>query len=873
MNTPKKPAARSAVVAILALIGSMIAVVLAATPAAASHYRANQLTWHAGGAANQVEFHLTGSWRCSFYIDPCTFAPGDVVTSQYIDTGDGEAVVVEMTAVTVDPVNDVVTAEGHAVHTYAAAGSYVASSSDCCRLSSSDGHMNNGDGEIRYETLVDLSKTSASPVGLVPPIVDCPVESTCTFSVPASDPDSQPMKWRLATDLEAGGSAGAFTQPAGATIAATTGLYTWDTRGADLATSGSTFYSTQVMIENVVGGVVVSRAAVDFFIRLGSNSTNAQPVFTSPTPANGAVLNAVLGTPFSFTVAASDPDAGDVVTPSAIGLPGGATFAPTPGNPASGTFSWTPNAVGDHNVTLLAADDKGLGAVPRTVTIRVTSTNPPPVVDAGPDRSGPNRSEVTLDGTVTDTEPVTTKWTATPLSGVPTGATCTFANPNAVDTTVSCTSAGTWTLTLTADDGTNPPVSDTAVLTLTNPAPLVDAGADRSGANSTAISLDGTVTDTEPVTTKWTATPLSGVPTGATCTFANPNAVDTTVSCTSAGTWTLTLTADDGTNPPVSDTATLTVTNPAPDVDAGTDRTGVEGSPIALDATVGDTEPVTTTWKATAGANVDAGASCTFADPGAVDTTVRCTDDGTWTLELTGDDGVNPKVSDTLVLTVTNAAPGVSITAPAAGTTTPTGTAVSLSATTTDAGSNDTRTCSIAWGDGTSGAGTMTGGTCTGSHTYTAAGTPTISVTVTDDDGGSTTATRSITVTATTPPPPADALKVTGGGWLDEGRDKARFGFVAKSSGAGYRGKITVRVHGDRFKGTTVSSLAVSGRTATWSGTGRWNGKKGYTFSAEATDHRRKGKKDKLVIKVKDARGTVVLSLGGQLTKGQITIH
>ena len=783
MNTPTKPAARRAVVAVLALIGSMIAVVLGATPAAASHYRANQLTWHAGGAANQVEFHLTGSWRCSFYIDPCTYAPGDVVTSQYIDPGDGGFVEVEMTAVAVDPANDVVTAEGHAVHTYAAPGAYVASSSDCCRLSSYDGHMNNGDGEIRYETLVDLSKTSASPVGLVPPIVDCPVESTCTFSVPASDPDSQPMKWRLATAEEAAGDFGTFTQPTGATVDANSGLYTWDTRGAALAESGSTFYSTQVMIENVVGGVMVSRAAVDFFIRLGSNSTNAQPVFTSPTPANGAVLNAVLGAPFSFTVAASDPDATDVVTPSAIGLPTGATFTPTPGNPAGGTFAWTPNVVGDHNVTLLAADDKGLGAVPRTVTIRVTSTNPPPVVDAGPDRSGPNRSEVTLDGTVTDTEAVTTKWTATPLSGVPAGATCTFANPDAVDTTVSCTSAGTWTLTLTADDGTNPPVSDTAVLTLTNP---------------------------------------------------------------------------------------------APDVDAGPDKAGAEGSTITLDATVGDTEPVTTTWKATAGAGVDAGASCTFADPGAVDTTVRCTDDGTWTLELTGDDGVNPPVGDTLVLTVTNAAPGVTITAPAAGTTTPTGTVVALSATTTDAGSNDTRTCSIAWGDGTSGAGTMTGGTCTGSHTYAAAGTPTITVTVTDDDGGSTTATRSITVTATTPPPPAEELKVTGGGWLDEGRDKARFGFVARSNGTGYRGKITVRVHGDKFKGTTVTALSVSGKTATWAGTGRWNGKNGYSFSAEATDHGkkgRKGKKDKLVIKVKDARGKVVLTLGGQLTKGQVTIH
>ena len=101
-----------------------------------------------------------------------------------------------------------------------------------------------------------MSATSASPIGLVPPIVDCPVEAVCAFSVPASDPDNQPMRWRLATGVEAGGFVGGFTQPAGAAIDAATGVYTWDTHGALLASSGSTFYSTQVMIENVVGGNV-----------------------------------------------------------------------------------------------------------------------------------------------------------------------------------------------------------------------------------------------------------------------------------------------------------------------------------------------------------------------------------------------------------------------------------------------------------------------------------------------------------------------------------------------------------------------------------------------------------------------------------------
>jgi hypothetical protein len=873
---------RRALVALLAVVGSLVAVTLGTTaPAAASHYRANQLTWHAGAAPNAVEFHLSGSWRCTFFADPCDVAPGEVVTTEYVDPGDGAGYVeVEMLVVSVDVANDVVTADGHATYTYGAPGAYVASSSGCCRLSSFNGHLNNGDGDIRYETLVNLPATSASPVGLVPPIVDCPVEAVCTFSVPASDPDNQPMRWRLATAEEASGYDGGFTQPSGASIDATSGLYTWDTRGAELAPTGSTFYSTQVMIENVVAGTVVSRTAVDFFIRLGSNSTNAQPVFVSPTPANGAVIAASVGAPMSFQVAAQDSDATDVVTPSVLGAPSGATFTPTPGNPATGTFSWTPTAVGDVNVTLLAADDKGLGAVPRTVTIRVTDVpNPPPTVDAGPDKSGTNRVAVSLDGTVTDTEPVTTKWTATAPAGAPAGASCTFGDANAVDTTVTCTAGGAWTLTLTADDGANPPVSDSMKLTLANPSPTVDAGPDKSAANRAEVTLDGTVTDNDPTTTTWTATPLSGVPSGATCTFANAKAVDTVVTCSAAGVWTLTLTADDGVNPPVSDSMKLTVTNPSPVVDAGANVSGAEGTAISLNATVTDTEPVSTAWTATAGAGVDAGATCAFANPGAVDTTVTCTDDGTWTLTLTGNDGTNPAVSDTTTLTVANAAPTVSITAPAAGAATTTGTAVSLSATTGDPGSNDTRTCAIGWGDGSSSSGTMASGTCTGSHTYTTAGSRTITVTVTDDDGGTATATRSLTVNTPTPPPPPppppadEKAKVTGGGWLKDGRDKIRFGFVAKSTGSAYRGKITVRTPDGKLKGTTVSDLSVSGRTATWKGTGKWNGKKGCTFVVDVKDPKGKKTQDTFAITVKDAKGKVVLKVGGPIKKGQVTIH
>ena len=88
----------------------------------------------------------------------------------------------------------------------------------------------------------------------------------------------------------------------------------------------------------------------------------------------------------------------------------------------------------------------------------------PPTVSAGPDVSGVEDTALALDGTVTDADPeetVTTAWSAVA------GATCTFANAASVDTTVTCTEPGTYTFTLTANDGVNAAVSDSVVVTVT----------------------------------------------------------------------------------------------------------------------------------------------------------------------------------------------------------------------------------------------------------------------------------------------------------------------------------------------------------------------------------------------------------------------
>ncbi|MGZ5380056.1 MAG: hypothetical protein ACXWD8_19370, partial [Mycobacterium sp.] len=349
---------------------------IAPNPVAATHNRAAQLTW-VRATGTTADFEYTASYRGSYFGNP---GVGDTVIDATVCYGDAVCDTPPLTVVAVDSANDVIRVEGEFSHTYAASGPYTAYAEGCCRLSGSDGHINNPDDTFRVESIVDFGGTTASPHSTIPPIVDCPLDATCTFSVPAVDPDGQGLRFRLATTAEAGGF---FVQPGppdatnSAAINATTGVYSWNTTGATLAASGDTFYSTQIVVENVVGSTVVSKIGVDFFIRLTDQaSTNQPPVFVAPTPSDGTVYNVTVGQSVLFDVEATDPDTGDTVTLGIIGKPTDATFTSTPGNPATGSFSFTPTAVGSYAMNLTAQDQAGRGAVPRSVTINVTQGGP-----------------------------------------------------------------------------------------------------------------------------------------------------------------------------------------------------------------------------------------------------------------------------------------------------------------------------------------------------------------------------------------------------------------------------------------------------------------------------------------------------------------
>jgi PKD repeat protein len=217
------------------------------------------------------------------------------------------------------------------------------------------------------------------------------------------------------------------------------------------------------------------------------------------------------------------------------------------------------------------------------------------------------------------------------------------------------------------------------------------------------------------------------------------------------GFYTVTFTVEDDDGGVGSDTTTVTVENAAPVVDAGPNRTTTEGVAVSItstftDAGVNDTHTATIDWgDGTAADTIDPAVSPltgshTYVDNGDYTVTVTVTDN---------DGGVG---SDTLMVTVNNAAPVVDAGADQTADEGDADNPVAISATFTDLGANDTHTATIDWGDGTA-ADAVDPATSpvTGSHVYADNGDYTVTVTVTDNDGDSGSDTLVVTVSNVDP--------------------------------------------------------------------------------------------------------------------------
>ena len=252
--------------------------VLASTVFYDTHFRFGHITWKQV-AGNTVEFEFIVGFRRSFPF-PCRNANlGDVCSfggSGRLRFGDGASVTPNYTIIGVDVANDWLLGRASVQHTYPGPGPFTVFNATCCRISPPR-HINNPNRFWRVEAIVNLNGgNTGNPKSLLPPIVDCPQDAVCRFTVAASDPDGHTIRFSKTSPASAWGSSNlkhpgepGSGAPNLATIDPNTGIYSWDTTGATLNAGGETLYSTQVTIEDLdAQGNVTSKSAIDFFIRL-----------------------------------------------------------------------------------------------------------------------------------------------------------------------------------------------------------------------------------------------------------------------------------------------------------------------------------------------------------------------------------------------------------------------------------------------------------------------------------------------------------------------------------------------------------------------------------------------------------------------------
>jgi len=193
-------------------------------------------------------------------------------------------------------------------------------------------------------------------------------------------------------------------------------------------------------------------------VNISVGDVNHPPIITSI-----AVTSATKGQPYSYDVNATDSD-GDIPVYSLTTNPSGMTI-----NFSTGLISWTPNTIGNYNVTVKASDGELFDTQSFTVTVEENgATNQPPtltLVGSGGVSPGSGTPSTTFtysvyysdpDGALPTVKNVYIDGSSHTMSGSGSGSTYTFQ--------ISGLSAGTHTYSFQFSDGTytvNHPTSGT----------------------------------------------------------------------------------------------------------------------------------------------------------------------------------------------------------------------------------------------------------------------------------------------------------------------------------------------------------------------------------------------------------------------------
>jgi hypothetical protein len=292
-----------------------------------------------------------------------------------------------------------------------------------------------------------------------------------------------------------------------------------------------------------------------------------------------------------------------------------------------------------------------------------SSPNTAPVANAGVTQNVRVATLVTLDGSGSRDENNDTLTYLWEMTAKPTGSVAALTSNTSAKPQFTADLAGTYTITLVVDDGkVKSPVSSAIVVaSVTNSAPVANAGVNQNVSIGSFVTLDGTAStdaNSDTLSYKWT---LLGKPTGSAAVLSSTTSPNPTFTADVMGIFTIGLVVNDG----KADSTLVPVTvvasnaNSAPVANAGVAQSVVAGAVVMLDgtgSTDANNDPITYKWSwgtrptgSTAALSSDTSAKPTFTASTA----------GTYVLTLIVNDGKSN--SNVAAVTVTasaaNAAP------------------------------------------------------------------------------------------------------------------------------------------------------------------------------------------------------------------------
>jgi PKD repeat protein len=294
--------------------------------------------------------------------------------------------------------------------------------------------------------------------------------------------------------------------------------------------------------------------------------------------------------------------------------------------------------------------------------------------------------------------------------------------------------------------------SNIALATAVNTAPTVYAGNNATINEGDTFTSSGSFTD--PGADTWTATVNYGDGSGVQPLPLAGKSFNLNHDYADNGVYTVTVTVNDDDGGVGTDTASVTVDNVAPTVDAGSDDTINEGDTFTGSGSFTDRDD---TWSAMVNYGDGSGVQVLLLTGKSFDLNHDYADNGVYTVTVTVNDDDGGVGTDTAQVTVHNVAPTAvigSVVQPNPNFILPVVHTLTFNGSFSDPGWLDTHTSSWDFDDGTVTPGTLTEenvqllstGDSTAQHAYSAPGNYIVTLDITDDDGGMDTVTWSIDV-------------------------------------------------------------------------------------------------------------------------------